>query len=105
MHVTKSSALILAALLLTSVSAVAGFTVSPGGYLSPLASPALLGASSGITGSIAIGPVYPVCSVLKSTTSAPPYYDQIQVLITPSSGLSLTVPVDWVLVSYCWVGG
>jgi hypothetical protein len=105
MQVTRRSALILAALFLTIVSTVAGFVVSPGGYLSPLASPSLLGPSSGITGSITIGPVYPVCSALKSTTPAPSYYNQIQVLVTPSSGLSLTVPVKWVLVSYCWVGG
>src|SRR2546425_67505 len=105
MQVTRSSALILAALFLTTVSTVAGFMVSPGGYLSPLASPPLLGASSGITGRVAIGPVYPVCSVLQSTTPAPAYYNQIKVLVTPSSGLPLPVPVNWVLVSYCWVSG
>ena len=105
MQVTRGSALILAALFLTTVSTVAGFMVSPGGYLSPLTSPSLLGASSGIDGTVTIGPVSPVCSVLKSTTPAPSYYEQIQVIVTLSSGLSLTVPVNWVLVSYCWVHG
>jgi hypothetical protein len=105
MLVKRSTALIAAVLLLTTISTVAGFVVSPGGYLSPLASPPLLGASSGIEGRVTIGPVFPVCSVLQSTTSAPEYYNQIQVLVTPSSGLPLTIPVNWVLVSYCWVTG
>ena len=102
---SRSSALILAALFLTTVSTVAGFMVSPGGYLSHLASPGLLGATSGITGSISIGNIYPVCRADSSTGSAPPYYDQIGVLVTPSSGLPLTVPVTWVLVAGCWVHG
>ena len=105
MHMSRSSALILAALFLTTVSTVAGFMVSPGGYLSHLASPGLLGATSGITGSISIGNIYPVCRADSSTGSAPPYYDQIGVLVTPSSGLPLTVPVTWVLVAGCWVHG
>src|SRR5437870_6675442 len=105
MHVTRSSALILAALFLTTVSTVAGFMISPGGYLSPLASPSLLGASGGITGSITIGPVYPVCSVLQSTTPAPAYCNQIQVLVTPTSGLALSIPVNWVIVESCSAHG
>ena len=105
MQMSRSSALILAALFLTTVSTVAGFMVSPGGYLSHLASPGLLGATSGITGSISIGNIYPVCRADSSTGSAPPYYDQIGVLVTPSSGLPLTVPVTWVLVAGCWVHG
>jgi len=105
MHMSRSSALILAAVFLTTVSTVAGFMVSPGGYLSHLASPGLLGATSGITGSISIGNIYPVCRADSSTGSAPPYYDQIGVLVTPSSGLPLTVPVTWVLVAGCWVHG
>jgi len=43
--VKGSTALIVAALLLTTVSTVAGFMVSPGGYLAPLASPPLMGES------------------------------------------------------------
>ena len=43
--VKGSTALIVAALLLTTVSTVAGFMVSPGGYLAPLASPPLMDAT------------------------------------------------------------
>jgi hypothetical protein len=104
MQLKKSTALIIAALLLTTVSTVAGFMVSPGGYMAPLASPPLLGATSGINGSVTIGPVYPVCRVGESPTLAP-YYNQVQVVITPSSGLALNIPVNWVLEQGCWVRG
>ena len=105
MPVARSSGLIIATLLLSTVSTVAGFIVSPGGYLSPLAGPALLGASGGITGSISIGPVFPVCRADMSTAFPPPYFNQVQLLVTPSTGLPLTVPVRWVLVSGCWISG
>ncbi len=107
MLVRRSTALIIAALFLTAVSTVTGFIVSPGGYLSPLAGPPLAGATGGITGSISIGNILPLCRVPPSTAPAPPYYNQIEVLITPSpsSGLPLTVPVNWVLVDGCWVHG
>lgn len=104
MRVTGSTALIVAALLLTTVSTVAGFTLSRGGYLSPLAGPPLIGATGGINGTISIGNIYPLCSIV-SDGAAPPYYNQIQAVITPSSGLPLTVPVNWVLVGGCWVHG
>ena len=73
MLVTRSSALIFWVLFLTAASTVTGFMVSPGGYLSPLASPSLLGATEGINGSIAIGPIYPICRTLTSTAPAPSY--------------------------------
>src|SRR5690348_6100609 len=101
--VMRSSALIVAVLLLTAVSTGAGFIVSPGGYLSHLAGPPLLGAGSGITGTVSIGPVYPVCRVVATTAPPPVYYNQVQLLITPSTGLPLTVPLNWVLVGGCWV--
>jgi len=56
MLVARSSVLTFWVLFLTAASTVAGFMVSPGGYLSPLASPSLLGATGGITGSVSIGP-------------------------------------------------
>src|SRR5438093_5330797 len=107
MLVTKSSALILGFLFLTTASTVAGFMVSPGGYLAPLAGPPLSGATGGIVGSISIGNVAPLCKVPPSTEPAPPYYNQIEVVITPSpsSDLPLTVPVNWVLVGGCIVHG
>ena len=107
MQVTRSIVLIIAALFLTTISTVAGFTVSPGGYLSPLASPPLLGATGGITGSISIGNVAPLCHVPPTTSPAPPYYNQIEVVIipSPSSGLPLTIPVSWVLIGGCIVQG
>src|SRR5690348_16559361 len=104
MRVTRSAALILATLLLTTTSTAAGFMFSPGGYFSPIASPSLLGATGGISGTVSIGPVYPVCRVLESPTLAPSY-DQVQVVITPSSGLAMYVPVNWVLYSGCWIQG
>ena len=105
MLVTRSSALIFWVLFLTTASIVAGFMVSPGGYLSPLASPSLLGATGGIEGSVSIGPIFPICRTLASTAPAPSYYNQIQVLVTPSSGLALSVPVNWVTVDGCWASG
>ena len=107
MLVKKSSALIVAALLLMAISTVAGFMVSPGGYLAPLASPPLTGATGGIVGSISIGNVYPVCRVPPTTAPGPPAYEQTAVVITPSSSpdLPLTVPVNWVLVDGCVVHG
>jgi len=107
MLVKGSKALIIAALLLTTVSTVAGFTVAPGGYLAPLASPPLIGATGGITGSIWIANVSPLCRVPSTTEPAPPYYNQIEVVITPSpsSDLPLTVPVKWVLIGGCAVHG
>ncbi len=105
MLVTRSAALIFWALFLTSASTVAGFMVSPGGYLSPLASPSLLGATGGINGSVSIGPISPICSVVESTGPTPLYYNQIQVIVTPSSGLALTVPVNWAVVGGCWASG
>ena len=75
--VKGSTALIVAALLLTTVSTVAGFMVSPGGYLAPLASPPLMDATGGIIGSISIGNVYPLCSATPTTTPAPSYYYEI----------------------------
>lgn len=105
MQVARGSGLIIATLLLSALSTVAGFMVSPGGYLSPLASPALLGATGGITGTIVIGPVFPICSVIVSSAPAPSYYNEIQLLVTPSSGLALTVPVHWLFVQDCWVSG
>jgi len=107
MLVKGSKALIIAALLLTTVSTVAGFTVAPGGYLAPLASPPLIGATGGITGSIWIANVSPLCRVPSTTEPAPPYYNQIEVVIThsPSSDLPLTVPVNWVLIGGCAVHG
>ena len=83
MLVTRSAALVFWVLFLTTASTVAGFMVSPGGYLSPLASPSLLGATEGISGSISIGPIFPICRTLASTVPAPSYYNQIQVLVTP----------------------
>ena len=105
--VKGSTALIVAALLLTTVSTVAGFMVSPGGYLAPLASPPLMDATGGIIGSISIGNVYPLCSATPTTTPAPSYYYEIAVVITPSpsSDLPLTVPVSWILVDGCTLHG
>jgi hypothetical protein len=95
----------MAALLLTLVSTAAGFMISPGGYLAPIASPPLLGATSGINGSITIGPLSPlVCRIGESPTLTP-YYSNTEVVITPSSGLAQTVPVTWGLFSGCWVQG
>jgi hypothetical protein len=105
MLVTRSAALVFWVLFLTTASTVAGFMVSPGGYLSALASPSLLGATEGISGSVSIGPIFPICRTLASTAPAPSYYNQIQVLITPSSGLALTIPVNWVIVESCWAHG
>jgi len=101
--VARSSALIVAVLLLTAVSTGAGFMVSPGGYLSQLAGPSLLGASGGITGNVSIGPVFPVCRIGVSNAPPPLYYNQVQLLVTPSTGLPLTVPLNWVLVEDCYV--
>jgi hypothetical protein len=104
MRVTRATALILAALALTTVSTATGFMFSHGGYFAPIASPSLLGATGGINGTISIGPVYPVCRVLESPTLAT-YYSQVQVVISPSSGLTLDVPVNWILYSGCWAQG
>src|SRR6266581_1268275 len=83
MRVRMSTALIIAALLLTIASTVAGFIVSPGGYLAPL------------------------CTGYPTTAPAPSYYNQIELVITHSSSsdLPLTVPVNWVLVGGCVVKG
>src|SRR6266702_4201284 len=107
MRVRMSTALIIAALLLTVASTVAGFMVSPGGYLAPLTSPPLLGSSGGIVGSISIGNVAPLCTGYPTTAPAPSYYNQIEVVITPSpsSDLPLMVPVNWVLIGGCTVHG
>src|SRR2546428_9847843 len=105
MLVTMSAALIFWFVFLTTSSTVAGFMVSPGGFLSPLASPSLFGAAGGIEGSVSIGPIFPICRTLASTVPAPSYYNQIQVLVTPSSGLALTIPVNWIIVESCWAHG
>ncbi len=107
MLVNRSTALIVTALLLTAVSTVAGFLVSPGGYLAPLASPPLIGATGGIIGSISIGNVCPLCRVPQTCSPAPLYYNQIEAVIipAPSSDLPLTVPVNWVGVGGCVVHG
>jgi hypothetical protein len=105
MLVTRSAALIFWVLLLTTASTITGFMVSPGGYLSALASPSLLGATGGIDGSVSIGPLLPVCRIGESAGPTPLYFNQIQVLVTPSSGLALTVPVNWVTVEGCYASG
>src|SRR2546428_9923369 len=81
MLVTRSAALIFWVLFLTTASTVAGFMVSPGGYLSPLARPSLLGAMEGISGSISSGPISPICRTLARSVPAPSYYNQIQALV------------------------
>jgi|SRR6267143_5305224 len=104
MPITMSRVLIVAALFLTTVSTVAGFMVSPGGYLAPLASPDLLGATGGITGSISISPVSPVCGPTVGAAPAPSYYsnsNDFGILVIPLSGPSLTIPVNWVLEGGC----
>ena len=107
MLVRRSTSLIIAALVLTSLSTVAGFIVSTGGYLAPLAGPPLMGATGGIIGSISIANVYPLCSASPSTAPVPSYDNQIEVVITPSpsSDLPLNVPVNWVLVDGCIAHG
>lgn len=107
MRLTRTTAVIVAALLLTTASTVAGFMISPAGYLAPLASPPLQGATGGIVGSISIGNVAPLCIVPETTAPAPAYYNQIEVVITPSpsSDLPLMVPVNWVLIGGCTVHG
>lgn len=103
----KSTALIVAALLATTVSTVAGFMVAPGGYLAPLAGPPLVGANGGIVGTISIGNIYPLCTGNPTTAPAPEYDNRIEVVITPSSSsdFPLTVPVNWVLLNGCTVHG
>src|SRR5207245_9491252 len=104
MLVKRSTALIVTALVLTAVSTVAGFVVSPGGYLAPLASPPLLGATGGIIGSISIANDCPLCRVPVTCAPAPLYYNQIEeavVIAAPSSDLPLTAPVDWVGLVAC----
>jgi len=105
MIVSRSTTLIIVILLATIMSTVAGFMVSPGGYLSPLAGPALVGATGGIVGNISIGNVAPLCSGSPTTAPAPPYYNQIELVITPSpsSNLPLTIPLNWVLIAGCIV--
>jgi len=105
MLVARSSALTFWVLFLTTASTVAGFMVSPGGYLSPLATQSLLGATGGIHGRVSIGPLFPVCRVIESAGSTASYYNQIQVVVTPSSGLALTVPVNWITLEGCWASG
>ncbi len=108
MQVTRGSALILAVLALITVSTVAGFIVSPGGYLAPLASPPLIGATGGIIGSISIANGCPLCRVPVTCAPAPLYYNQIEeavIIPAPSSDLPLTVPVNWVGVGGCVVHG
>ncbi len=108
MRVKSSTPLIIAALLLTTVSTVAGFMVSPGGYLAPLASPPLIGATGGIIGSISIANGCPLCRVPVTCAPAPLYYNQIEeavIIPAPSSDLPLTVPVNWVGVGGCVVHG
>ena len=99
MLVKSSTALIVVVLLLTTVSTVAGFMVSPGGYLAPLASPPLIGATGGIIGSISIANVCSLCRVPTTCAPAPLYHNQMEavvIILSPSSGLPLTVPVNWV---------
>jgi hypothetical protein len=105
MVVRRSTALIIVALLATTISTVTGFMVSPGGYLSPLAGPPLVGATGGIVGSVSIGNVAPLCSGSPTTAPASPYYNQIELVITPSpsSDLPLTIPLNWVLIDGCIV--
>src|SRR5260370_7639716 len=103
MRVTRTTAVIVAALLLTTASTVAGFMVSPGGYLAPLASPPLIGATGGIIGSISIGNVCPLCRVPQTCAPAPLYYNQIEAVIIPaaSSDLPLTILSNWLGVRAC----
>ena len=105
MIVARSRTLIVIALLATTMSTVAGFMVTPGGYLSPLASPPLVGATGGIVGTISIGNVAPLCTGRPTTAPAPSYYNQIELVITPSpsSDLPLTIPLNWVLIDGCIV--
>lgn len=107
MMVERSTALVIAALLVATTSTVTGFMVLPAGNLSHSSSPALQGATAGITGNITIGNVAPLCRVPPSTAPAPSPYNQIEVVITPSSPpyLALTVPVNWALVDGCVVDG
>jgi len=105
MIASRSTTLIIVILLATIISTVAGFMVSPGGYLSPLAGPPLVGATGGILGNVSIGNVAPLCSGSPTTAPAPPYYNQIELVITPSpsSDLPLTIPLNWVLIDGCIV--
>src|SRR5437879_7165746 len=108
MRVKSSTPLIIAALFLTTVSTVPGFMVSPGGYLAPLASPPLIGATGGIIGSISIRNVCSLCRVPQTCAPAPLYYNQIEeavIIPAPSYDLPLTVPVNWVGVGGCVVQG
>ena len=105
MRLSKTTSVIVATLLLTTASTVAGFMISPGGYLAPLASPPLHGATGGIVGTISIGNVAPLCSGSPTTAPASSYYNQIELVITPSpsSDLPLTIPLNWVLFYGCIV--
>jgi hypothetical protein len=108
MQVSRSVALIVAALLLTTMSTVAGFIMSPRGYLAPLASPPLAGTTGGIVGTISISNVAPLCRAQPAAASAslPPYYGQIEIVITPSSSSDpIMVPVNWVLFYGCILEG
>ena len=105
--IARSPALLVSVLILTTVSTTAGFIVSPGGYLSPLASPPLIGATGGINGSIFMGNIYPTCRISPIVSAAPSYYNEIGLVITHSaySDLPLTVPVTWVLLYGCTLRG
>lgn len=100
-----SRGLVVATICLTCLSTATGFILVPSGYLSPLVGPGLIGATGGITGVVTIGPVNPVCTAYYSYTPVPSYYSQIGAVITPASGLPVTVPVNWILQYGCWVHG
>jgi hypothetical protein len=81
--------------------------ISPRGYLAPLASPPLVGATGGIVGNIEISNIAPLCLEQSTAASVPPYYSQIEVVITPSSSsdLPIMVPLNWALLYGCIAEG
>jgi hypothetical protein len=83
---------ILSALCLGTVIGAGGLTVSLGGFLSPLAAPVLGIHGQGITGKITFFPISRLCS---NDPALLLEYSQVQILLQPSSGLSLTIPANW----------
>jgi len=88
-----SGTIIFLALCLGVIIGAADLVVSPSGFLSPLAAPSFGPEAQGIMGRVTGFLVSPLCpSALTPLVLA---YLQVQVLLQPSSGLTLVIPVTY----------
>lgn len=63
------------------------------------------GGQGTLSGSVTIGPVFPVCKAAFTSTGLPSAWSSTQLAVTPESGNTIYVPVSWMLTQGCEASG